>query len=101
MASDKSNPFNYTTTYSLDADTAQGDPETAVFNDDSADNGHAIDIYHTIDSIVISGIIDGLKSPSTWLIIVATGLSLGAAGWLGVRYKRKKEEALEAYTNSM
>lgn len=100
-ASDKSNPFNYTTTYSLDADTAQGDPVTAVFNDDSAENGHAIDIYHTIDSIVISGIIDGLKSPSTWLIIVATGLSLGAAGWLGVRYKRKKEEALEAYTNSM
>ena len=91
--------FNYSVTYQMDADTIDSNPRTAVFNAESSENGHAVDVYHTVNSVVISGILDkaGKVNPFFWAAII---VALGGAAWLGITMKRKKDETLELNANN-
>lgn len=83
---------NYDATYKMDAETTADEiPREPVFDASSSDSGHTVDIYHTIHSIVISGIMDALDNvnPFVW---VALGIvaSAAAAGYVVLRRRRAR-----------
>ena len=86
--------FNYSATYQMDADTIDSNPRTAVFNAESRENGHAVDVYHTVNSVVISGIMDKVGKLNPFLVAAVIATALGGS-WLAYLAKKRKENSAQ------